>query len=244
VSPYAINYCIATGSCNGVATVSGVFVRLERVVTGFTGASCRDRTRESSTGPAWNRSAARVRSRGFPEAYRVPHTPPARGHRDAVRKWLPYLIAVLAFLFCIGRVYDKRNGFTKLIGFGSRFASHTVPVVRSLPRYIYRRSAGYDGQFYAQLATDPLMKDSLTDQAMDDMPLRARRIFFAWTAYVLGLGRPAWILQAYALQNVICWLVLSVLLLRWFPAGTPRMSLRPRTVGATSAPSFLGVSIS
>jgi hypothetical protein len=153
----------------------------------------------------------------------VPHISSARGRRDAVRKWLPYLIAVLAFLFCIGRFYDKRNGFTKLIGFGSRFASHTVPAVRSLPRYIHRRSAGYDGQFYAQLATDPLLKDSATDQAMDDMPLRARRILFAWTAYVLGLGRPAWILQAYALQNVICWLVLSVLLLRWFPAGNPRM---------------------
>src|SRR6185503_11514967 len=41
------------------------------------------------------------------------------------------------------------------------------------------------------------------------------RILFSWTAYVLGLGRPAWILEAYALQNVVCWLILAFLLTRW-----------------------------
>jgi hypothetical protein len=123
---------------------------------------------------------------------------------------------------CIGRFYDAREGFTGLIGFGSRFAPQTVAAVKALPRHVFRRSSGYDGQFYAQIATDPLLRDPATDRAMDNMPLRARRILFAWTAYVAGLGRPWWILQAYALQNVICWLGLSILLLRWFPPGTTR----------------------
>ncbi len=137
---------------------------------------------------------------------------------------LPHFVAILAFIACIGRFYDPREGFTSLIGFGSVFAPRSVAAVAALPRHVYRRSSGYDGQFYAQIATDPLLKDPATDRAMDDMPLRARRILFAWTAYVAGLGRPWWILQAYALQNVVCWIALSLLLLRWFEPGTTRMA--------------------
>jgi hypothetical protein len=144
-------------------------------------------------------------------------------NRSAAFAYLPHLIAIVAFIACIGRFYDAREGFTSLIGFGSVFASRQVAAVASLPRHVYRRSSGYDGQFYAQMATDPLLKDPATDRAMDDMPLRARRILFAWTAYVAGLGRPWWIVQAYALQNVVCWIALSLLLLRWFEPGTTRM---------------------
>jgi ubiquitin-conjugating enzyme E2 variant len=46
VSPYAVNYCIATGWCNGVATISGLFVGLERVITHFTGVMPREDERE------------------------------------------------------------------------------------------------------------------------------------------------------------------------------------------------------
>jgi hypothetical protein len=135
---------------------------------------------------------------------------------------VPHLIAGLVFLVSIARFYDDRYGFTSLIGFGSRFASRNVDAVKALPHHVYRRSAGYDGQFYAQMATDPLLRNPATDRAMDDMPLRARRILFAWTAYIAGVGRPWWILQAYALQNVLSWIVLSVLLLRWFEPGNRR----------------------
>jgi len=137
---------------------------------------------------------------------------------------LPHVVAILIFVACIGRFYSAREGFTRLIGFGSRFAPQTVPAVQSLPRHVYRRSSGYDGQFYAQIALDPLLNDPATDRAMDDMLLRARRILFAWTAFVAGAGRPWWILQAYALQNVVCWIALSLVLLRWFEPGTPRMA--------------------
>jgi hypothetical protein len=80
----------------------------------------------------------------------------------------------------------------------------------------------YDGQFYAQRALDPLLRDPLTDRAMDLAPFRARRILFSWTAYLAGLGRPSWILEAYALQNVAAWLILAGLLARWMPVSTPR----------------------
>jgi hypothetical protein len=83
-------------------------------------------------------------------------------------------------------------------------------------------SAGYDGQFYAQMALDPLLRSPLTDTALDVAPLRARRILLSWTAYVGGFGRPAWILQAFALQNILAWIVLTFVLRRWFPLTTAR----------------------
>lgn len=38
--------------------------------------------------------------------------------------------------------------------------------------------------------------------------------------------RPAWILQAFALQNVVCWLVLAWLITRWVPPDSPRLFAR------------------
>jgi hypothetical protein len=130
---------------------------------------------------------------------------------------LAHLAVVVLFLSCIGRFHDSRTGFTSLVGFGETFQAGTVASLKVLPRHIVRRSSGYDGQFYVQMATDPFLRDPATDRAIDDPPLRARRILFSWTAYLFGLGHPPWILQAYALQNVVCWLFLSMLLLRWFP---------------------------
>lgn len=146
----------------------------------------------------------------------MPSVPP-------IARRLVYLSTVMLFLWSIGRFYDSTTGFTALIGFGETFAARTLPAVMAVPHHIVRQSSGYDGQFYAQMATDPLLRDPAIDRAMDDAPLRARRILFSWTAYGLGLGRPQWILQAYALQNVLCWVVLSALLLRWFPLVNGRM---------------------
>jgi hypothetical protein len=94
--------------------------------------------------------------------------------------------------------------------------------MRAIPHFDYPAWASYDGQFYAQRALDPLARDPAVDRAMDLAPFRARRILFSWTAYLAGLGRPAWILEAYALQNVAAWLILAVLLARWMPPATPR----------------------
>lgn len=130
--------------------------------------------------------------------------------------------AVLVLLFSVVRFYDSHDGFTSLIGFGEKQAASIVPALRQIPHRVPNGSGGYDGQFYVQMALDPLLRDPATDRAMDDAPLRARRILLAWTAYVVGLGRPAWIVQAFALQNVFAWLALSVVLRRWFDLTTVR----------------------
>jgi hypothetical protein len=136
-------------------------------------------------------------------------------------RWV-YAAAIAVFLIALPQYYHRNTGFTELVSFGEPFEDARLPAVLNAPHYLLYQSPGYDGQFYAQLAVDPLLSDPRLERALDAAPYRARRIFFSWTAYVLGLGRPAWILKAYALQNILAWLLLAWLLLRWFPPSAPR----------------------
>ena len=45
-------------------------------------------------------------------------------------------------------------------------------------------------------------------------------------AFFAGWGKTSWILQAYALLNVVCWLALAVVLFRWFRPGDPEGWIR------------------
>ena len=128
---------------------------------------------------------------------------------------------ILVFLTSVGRFYHPGSGFTAFIGFPEGHDSE-APAIRDIPHYHYPAWASYDGQFYAQRALDPLVRDADVDRAMDLAPFRARRILFSWTAYALGLGRPAWILEAYTLQNVVAWPLFAWLLTRWLPLHTGR----------------------
>ena len=128
---------------------------------------------------------------------------------------------VLLFLVAVARFYHPGLGFTALLGLPEGQITKT-PALLAIPHYTYPVWAAYDGQFYVQRAFDPLLRDPVVDYAMDLAPFRARRILFSWTAYVVGLGRPAWIVNVYALQNVACWLMLALLLTRWLPLTTGR----------------------
>jgi hypothetical protein len=131
-------------------------------------------------------------------------------------KWIAAsALVVVAFLATIAQSYHPPYGFTSLIEFTQSSHESEIPAVRDTPHFDHPPPSGYDGQFYAQMAVDPLLRDPAIDIALDNPPYRARRILFSWTAYALGLGRPAWILQAYALQNVAAWLALAWILTRW-----------------------------
>jgi hypothetical protein len=151
---------------------------------------------ETGTSPA--------RARGLPAA--------------ACRGAAALLVAV--FLASVARFYHPDFGFTAFIAFGTQH-DYELPAVQAVP-HPHLTSGGYDGQFYAQLAVEPLLRDPAIDRALDNAPYRARRILLSWTAYGLGLGHPRWILQAYALQNVGCWLLLAWLLTRWLPLDSFR----------------------
>ena len=138
-----------------------------------------------------------------------------------VWRWLALVLCAL-FLASVARFYHPGVGFTALIALPASGHGSELPALRALPHVDYPAIA-YDGQFYAQLAMAPLLRDPAIDRALDRPGYRARRILFSWTAYALGLGRPAWILQAFALQNVLCWLVLAWVVTRWVPPDSPRL---------------------
>ena len=133
-----------------------------------------------------------------------------------------YTLTVITGLGLFGAYYDSRNGFTSLIGFGGLYSDGVHPAVRAVPHYAYPQSPGYDGQFYAQLAVDPNPRSPDLARAVDSVPYRAKRMLFSWSAYALGLGRPAWVLQAYAVQNIVAWVLLAWLLGRWLPPSSLR----------------------
>jgi hypothetical protein len=132
------------------------------------------------------------------------------------------LILCALFLASIARFYHREFGFTGLIAFPEGEVEE-LPALAAIPHRQYPRQFTYDGQFYARLALEPLLRDPAIDRALDQPGYRARRILFSWTAWLAGLGRPAWILQAFALQNVVCWLLLAWVLTRWIPPRTGRL---------------------
>ena len=126
------------------------------------------------------------------------------------------LLACALLLAWVARFYHPGTGFSSLLIIPAGH-DREIPAFRSVPHFEYPPHVAYDGYLYAQLAMDPLLRDPSIDLALDEPAYRARRILFAWTAWVLGFGRPAWILQAYALQNVLAWLLLGWVMTRWFP---------------------------
>jgi hypothetical protein len=154
-----------------------------------------------------------------------PHVRRAWPHAVAgVRRWgplVPYVAIPALLLWTVAQFYRPEVGFTELVKFGSQFSATAHPTLRDLPHFV-EPGAGYDGQFYAQLVFDPLVRSDAIATALDSPGYRARRILFPWIAYLAGLGDPWRALQAYALLNVACWLALAWLLVRWLPPGSAR----------------------
>lgn len=123
-----------------------------------------------------------------------------------------YWIAAALFAALVLAQFNPRTGFTSLLRFGETWQERRHSALQGLPIATVPRSGGYDGQFYAQIALDPLLRGPGLEQIIDAPAYRARRILTPATAAVLGLGHPGWTLQAYALLNVLCWFALGWLL--------------------------------
>jgi hypothetical protein len=131
------------------------------------------------------------------------------------RRWgLVYGICLLIFLTAVACSFRPGYGFSSLDSFGDRFKQESLS---GLGCYVARHSTGSDGQFYAKRALDPLLLHPFAKGEIDGTYYRGRRILLSWTAWMLGFGRPAWIIQVFALQNIACWLMLAWLLFKWFP---------------------------
>ena len=141
-----------------------------------------------------------------------------------VAPYLPHVAVASIVLWGVGQLYRPATGFTTLIVFGEDFKETELPALRDVPHHL-EAGIGYDGQFYAQIALDPLLRSEAIITAIDNGGYRGRRILLPWAAYALGLGQPWYVLQVFALLNVICWLILGVLLLRWLPARSIHATL-------------------
>ena len=131
---------------------------------------------------------------------------------------LAYATTVAVFLWICAQFYLPGKGFTFLIMFGDRQHAQYIPALRAVNHYELEDSPGYDAQYYAQIAMHPQLSDPVLKRGVDNLAYRARRILFCWTAYGLALGDPVRAMHIYSVQNIVCWLLLAVLMLRWFPA--------------------------
>ncbi len=142
-----------------------------------------------------------------------PAAPPGFVRRYVVRA-LPFCVVLLLSAVVIRpyvKNYSPQFGWTKTICFGPFFAKTSLPRLQRTPHYTEDgpdASYGYDGQFYAQMALDPSLQDPAFDHALDTPAYRARRIGLPAVAFCLGAGKRAWVLQAYALSNLLFWFVL------------------------------------
>jgi hypothetical protein len=117
--------------------------------------------------------------------------------------------------------YAPQSGFLGLIYFGQEFKITRLEEVNKVNPPT-KMGKGYDGQFYAQIALDPLLKRDDLERALDIPLYRSRRIGLPFLAFCIGLGKPAWILQVYALLNIVFWFLLLVALGRFIGFQRPR----------------------
>jgi hypothetical protein len=152
-------------------------------------------------------------------------------HLQSVRGWFArrgfhpgvvaaYVALIVVFFAAFSQFYMPGKGFSYLIAFGGKQEKSRLTKVRKLDYHVQKLSDGYDAQYYVQIAMDPSLQNRELRHAVDSLPYRARRILMSATAWLFGLGQPAAILQVYAVQNAIAWLLLAALLLHWFPPAS------------------------
>jgi len=144
---------------------------------------------------------------------------------------LPVMVRVILLLICmliptayvVGQ-YLMRHDLTQLILFGQMWQERALPEIRELKPAI-NSPAGFDGQFYAQIALDPTLRRPDLPRTMDDPSVRTQRIVLPALAHVLGFGSPAATLRAYALLNLAFWYLLFAALVYRLRAATIRSFL-------------------
>lgn len=143
-----------------------------------------------------------------------------------------FLLLLAALPVCIvTKEFSTEHGFLTLPMFGNAFLPQALPIVREINPPVSSEH-GYDGQFYAQIALSPRLTDPDLRRAIENLPpaqdsmgYRARRIGLPMLAYAVGLGHPAWILQAYSVLNLFFWLGMMGLLARYVGFGGIRERL-------------------
>jgi len=108
-------------------------------------------------------------------------------------------VAALAWAAILGSIATLRFGGDPrgLLFLGSRFPH--PPALADAPRY---GEAGYDGQFYSALATDPLMLRAATETYLDSPRYRGLHVGVPLAAWLLSLTAEGAAARAY---QILCW---------------------------------------
>lgn len=137
---------------------------------------------------------------------------------SSVRRWslrFAAIAVVTLFLAMVMRFWHPVFFLTSLIQIDASSDDWKIAAFREQPIYVHDREVGgYDGQYYAQIAYDPLLKSTELPHAIDNISYRARRILTPALSWVLAAGRPAAIAQVYSVLNIFFWLWLAAILWR------------------------------
>jgi hypothetical protein len=145
----------------------------------------------------------------------VPAKPPAL---SPVAYWrLARFVVIAGFILMLGRYWHPFYGFTSFLQADVVTKASLPESLRDTPIFIHPEVGRYDGAYYAQIATNPALRDPALAVAVDDLAYRARRILLSAVAWVAGGGQPVAAVHAYAWLNVILWFILAALAWRIFP---------------------------
>jgi hypothetical protein len=123
-------------------------------------------------------------------------------------KTSPYVVACVALLLVvtIGGIRLTCHDRGEILGF---FRLGTFlppsPYLGSVPAHVVSKGElGYDGQFFLALALDPCLSQPGSIASLDNPRYRYRRILYPLFAFMLSLGRKAWIPYLLVLVNAAC----------------------------------------
>jgi hypothetical protein len=132
---------------------------------------------------------------------------------------------ILIFLWLVSRYWHPHYGFTQFLQSDQATSAVMLSDLKDARLYVNRDPGSYDGFYYAQIATDPALRNPELKTAIDNPGYRARRILLGAIAWCLGFGQPDATLRAYAALNIFLWLALAVVLWRIFPVADPRATV-------------------
>ena len=116
--------------------------------------------------------------------------------------------------------YHRGTGLTSLIRMGEREKDKLPPELAGVPVYLIPHRGAFDGQYYAHMALHPpWLYHDLADH-YDFPAYRMRRVFLPTLAWVLGFGKPLWIIHLFSWFNLLAWFGLAGLLTAWLPLQT------------------------
>lgn len=124
-----------------------------------------------------------------------------------MRRRMVGLALVAAFGALLVSLWHPVYRFSALLWLDAAREPVLMPAVRAQPSAL--NAGGYDGQFYAQIACDPTLRDPALVPAVDTLAYRARRIGLPATAWALARGDPERAVRVFPWLNIGCWIVLG-----------------------------------